>query len=127
MTRNFRSWSIGRKPFSPQRERYNYCLFHFKLFHLCFKFVSATDNCFYVPLLNLPSDLAYHVHNRRTTPTISPLLSQASVTFDLSYSLCFICFIFKEIKVRIMLVLYPVCTGESHKGSGKFAIFAIFI
>ena len=39
----------------------------------------------------------------------------------------FVSYIFKEIKVRIMLVLYPVSTGDAHHSSRKFAVFAVFV
>ena len=35
--------------------------------------------------------------------------------------------IFKEIKIRTMGMLYPVCTGKPHHSTGKFSVFAVFI
>ena len=47
--------------------------------------------------------------------------------FSLVNRTCFICHIFEEVKIRIMPVSHPVCTGKSHHGSGKFSIAAVFI
>lgn len=45
----------------------------------------------------------------------------------LIYIFCFICNIFKEIKVCIMLMFYTVRACDPYEGSCKFTIFAIFI
>lgn len=49
------------------------------------------------------------------------------LNYSLIYIFCFIRYILKKVKIRIMLMFYPICTSNPHHSSGKFSKFTILI
>lgn len=68
-----------------------------------------------------------HIHLCKNPPESKLRGISLFFSFLFRNPLLFIRHILKEVKICIPLMQQPVCAGQSHEGSGEFAVFAVFI